>query len=168
MKRHLIFAVCGMGLFISSLQAQLGTVSESGNTDMKMTVDVRDSKIKARNNVTGDESETLNVTGIGGSVFTVSNQADGTDKSYDHNLRVVLSLNLAENKTEKYQLVFYSEGEKLPFAVASEISTFSVYYPISMYESIRQKLEQSLAARKKVQLKVIRKADGYREGTLIF
>jgi hypothetical protein len=168
MKKYLIFTICGLGLVMSSVLAQTGvTGSTKGNNDF-LTGDVKDSKIKAKNNIMVDESEVLNITGISGSSFTVSNIADGTEKSYNHDLRVVISLNIAENKTEKYQIVFYSSQDKIPFAVANEISVFSVYYPISLYESIKTRLEQSVAARKKVQLKVVRKTNGYREGTLIF
>jgi hypothetical protein len=170
MKKYLFFTICGLGLIITSAFAQnsTGTLSESKTSEARMSDIDKSIKLKSKNNITVDESEVLNVTGISGSAFTVWNTADGTEKSYNHELRVVVSLNIAENKSQKYQLVFYSSGDKIPFAVGNDVTSFSVFYPISMYESIKQKLEQSLNAKKRVQLKVIRKSDGYREGTLIF
>jgi hypothetical protein len=44
----------------------------------------------------------------------------------------------------------------------------SIYYPLSVYESLRSRLEQALIARKKVQVKVTLKTTGFREGVLIF
>ena len=156
--------ICAVCLSVLSVSAQntdrTGKVNES-SVSMK-------AKMKGGNLILKDETELLNITGVNSSVFTVSNMSDGTEKSFNHDLRIILSLNTAENKNEKYQLVFYGSQDKIPFAVANEITAFSIYYPIAMYESIRENLDRSLASKKKIQLKLTRKTDGYREGTLIF
>jgi len=158
--------LCAIGIVcLSVLSVSAQTDDRSGSTNSKTALQA---KLKAGNMVANDQSEVLNITGVNSFVFTVSNLADGTEKSFHHNQRIVVSLNISESKSEKYQLVFYSNDDRLPFAVASDLSSFSIYYPIHLYESIKTKLEQAIAAKKKVQLKIVRKMDGYREGSLIF
>lgn len=114
-----------------------------------------------------DKTETCDVTGLGTCVFSVSNISDGTVKSYKHALRITLGL-LTSNKSGNYQLVFYSEGEDIPYAVSATDGKVSIFYPSGLYDDIKQKLEQSIATKKKVQLKVIQQTNGYKEGILIF
>jgi hypothetical protein len=114
-----------------------------------------------------DKTDVITVTAINGAVFSTSNTADGTSGSYKHNLRITLSLQ-TNVKTSGYQLVFYSNNEDMPYAAATDNNVVTVYFPISVYESVKEKLDQALAARKSVQLKVTQKTNGYREGTLVF
>jgi len=118
-------------------------------------------------NPTEDKTETLEVTGLGTSMFSVSNVSDGTAKSYKHALRISLGL-LTSSKSGHYQLVFYSEGEDIPYSVSTMEGKTSIYYPSDLYNDIKQKLEQSFSAKKKVQLKIIQQTNGYKEGILIF
>ncbi len=124
---------------------------------------------KAQNPAT-DMIEMFDVTGTTGATFTTSNISDGTSNSYKHSLRITLPLQTKtkDNKTGTVNLVFYTEGEQMPYAAANANGALNVYYPRSMYESIKEKLDQYLLAKKKIQLKVTQKADGYREGSLTF
>jgi hypothetical protein len=174
MKKHLFFTVCAVMLVSFFAVAQ---------TDKELTVsrEVKDpgliipgsgpvanrTQFKVRN-PSEDKTEVFDVTGTGGAVFASSNTADGTANSFKHSLRINLALIVANSKGNNFQLVFYSESENIPFAASAENGMFSVYYPMSMYESIKQKLDQYLASKKKIQLKVIQKTNGYREGTLTF
>jgi len=115
-----------------------------------------------------DKTDIFEITGTSGATFTASNISDGTSNSYRHSLRITLALATKENKGGNINLVFYTEGESMPYAAASENGALNIYYPRSMYESIKEKLDQSVITKKRVQLKVIQKADGFREGTLIF
>lgn len=115
-----------------------------------------------------DKVETIDVSGLGQTTYTVSNMVDGSVKSYDHALRIVVSLNTLGGKTSSCQLVFYSAADKIQQAATFDNGQISIYYPVSVYESIRVRLEQALTARKKVQIKVTQKTTGYREGVLIF
>jgi hypothetical protein len=160
MKRKLMLIV--MSVFITGLaeaQDPMGNIITGSNGGTRIA-------FKAQN-PSQDKTDILTVTGVDGAVFTTSNTADGTPNSYNHNLRITVSL-VTNVKSSRYQLVFYSSGEDMPYAAATDNNVVSVYFPVSAYESIKQKLDQSLAARKTVQLKVTQKTDGYREGTLVF
>jgi hypothetical protein len=67
-----------------------------------------------------------------------------------------------------FQLVFYSDPTGLPQAASYKEGFLNIYYPISFYDGIREKLEQAIANKKKVYVKVVQKTNGYREGSLIF
>ncbi len=115
-----------------------------------------------------DKSDVLEVKGLSGTSFSVSNTADGSSNSYKHALRITVGLQMSDNKQGNFELVFYSASEGIPYAVVQQAGVTSIYYPVSTYEGIKEKLEQAFAARRKVQLKVIQKTNGYREGTLLF
>jgi len=142
-------------------------VTENANEELSLIKGGKFRVVFKPQNPTEDKTETLEVTGLGTSMFSVSNISDGTVKSYKHALRITLGL-LTSNKSGSYQLVFYSEGEEIPYVVAAMDGKLSIYYPSGLYNDIKQKLEQSLSARKKVQLKIIQQSNGYKEGTLIF
>jgi|JI6StandDraft_1071083.scaffolds.fasta_scaffold00099_4 hypothetical protein len=115
-----------------------------------------------------DKNETWEVKGISSVVFAASNLADGSHNSYKHSLRITMELTMTDVKAGKFQLVFYSAGENMPYAMSRLDGITSIYYPVAIYDDIRQKLEQSLAIRKKVTVKVAEKTNGYKEGVLVF
>ncbi|MFN4893210.1 MAG: hypothetical protein ACK5G0_05540 [Bacteroidota bacterium] len=117
---------------------------------------------------TEDKVELIDVVGLGQTTYTASNVMDGSVKSFEHSMRILVALNMGGNKPGACQLVFYSAAEKIQQAASAENGTVSIYYPISVYESLRSRLEQALIARKKVQVKVTLKTTGFREGVLIF
>jgi hypothetical protein len=119
--------------------------------------------------VSEDKAEVHSITGFGTNVsFTASNVGDGTSNSFNHIQRVSLPLLVAGNKPANVQLVFYSAGEKIPFTVVATEGVVTVYYLIDLYEDIKKRLTEAFAARKKVQLKVELKKDGFREAVLSF
>ena len=91
-------------------------------------------------NPTADKSETISVTGTRAASFSTSNTADGSANSYKHSLRVTVPLN-TNSKTNDFQLVFYSENENIPYAVLQNGSTISIFFPMSVYESITEQLK---------------------------
>lgn len=114
-----------------------------------------------------DKIDLIEVTGIGTSAFSTSNTFDGTTSSYKHSLKITVGLLTSGANKEGFQLVFYSPTELIPYAANSDAGVTYVYYPISLYDAIKLKLDQSFAAKKKVQLKVTQKKDGFREGVLV-
>ena len=118
-------------------------------------------------NPTADKSETISVTGTRAASFSTSNTADGSANSYKHSLRVTVPLN-TNSKTNDFQLVFYSENENIPYAVLQNGSTISIFFPMSVYESITEQLKDAISARRQVQVKVTQKTNGYREASLVF
>lgn len=117
--------------------------------------------------VTEDKTEIADITGLGSSTFSTSNTFDGTTKSYKHSLKITLELLTSAGKASNYQLVFYSPDDQQLFAANSNAGVNYIYYPLSFYEGIKLKLEQSLSAKKKIQVKVTFKKDGFREGVLV-
>lgn len=115
-----------------------------------------------------DKTEMVDIASVGSATFISSNFADGTPASYRHTQMVTLKLTAAGNKPGNYQLVFYPEKAEIKEAAASRDGALSIYYPLSMFSTIKATLEQNLAARKKVTVKVVMQKDGYREGSLIF
>lgn len=113
-----------------------------------------------------DKSELFDVVGVKRSVFTASNTADGTLESFNHSMRINLEITASNN--HNYMLVFYSPGEEIPMVYSSSSAVPSIFYPISMYAAIKEKLDQSLASRKKIQLQIVEKTTGFREVSLIF
>ncbi len=122
---------------------------------------------KVYNNPAQDKIDQFEIHSVGGTTFTTSNIADGTTNSYKHSQQIIVSLvpNKAGNTT--FQLNFYTPTENVQQAATYTENTLHIYYPVAMYEAIRTKLEQALAAKKKVIVKVIQKPNGFREGTLI-
>jgi hypothetical protein len=114
-----------------------------------------------------EKSEQFDVIGFGAISISVSNTADGTPSSYIHNSRVTLPLVLAGAKAN-YQVVFYNNSDLVPYSVEKEGLVNSVFVPISLYDIVKTKLEQAVTAKKKVQLKVSSKKDGFREAVLQF
>ncbi len=161
MKKHFIVTLVSVLCFSFVLTAQ-------NDADPNVIMNEKPMKrmFKPKNPVE-DKTDLFDVSGLGGTVFTASNKSDGTTNSYNHTQKITLSLILANSKSQNFQLVFYSREEETPYAAEETGGIVSVYFPISMYDEIKQKLDQSITARKKVQVKVIQKKDGYREGTLI-
>jgi hypothetical protein len=115
-----------------------------------------------------EKSDSYEVTGSKLISISVANTADGSQNSYKHAMRLVLGLSFSNPKAGPAQLVFYSGGESIPYAEITENGVLNIYYPYEVYETIRQRLEESLAARRKVQLKITEKPTGYREAVLVF
>ncbi len=164
MKRYFLFLVSGL------LFSSIAVFAQGGNEDRPVTLNDKaiSTKVFKIQNPAEDKTGIVTITGLAGATFTASNTADGSANSYQHAMRITLGLQPADNKLGNFQVVFYTETEKIPYAVTESEGMTSIYYPLSVYEGIRQRLEQAVAARKKVQVKVIQKKDGYREGSLIF
>lgn len=113
-----------------------------------------------------DKTDMFDVSGISGTTFTTSNTSDGSPNSYKHAQRIIVALQ-ASGKPNTLQLVFYSPNSEMPYAAAEENTKINVYFPVSMYGEIREKIEQALNARKKVQVKVYQGKDGVREASLV-
>lgn len=116
---------------------------------------------------TKETTDIFDVTGTGNVVYTTANYSDGTPNSFKHTLTITVALYTAKNRTGNYQLAFYSPDDKIPYSAIFLNDALTIYYPISLYESISKKLDDAVAGRKKIQVKVVQKPNGYREGTLI-
>ncbi|HMU46110.1 MAG TPA: hypothetical protein PKC72_07070 [Chitinophagaceae bacterium] len=163
MKRKFIITTGFLIMVCYALNAQKTDAAGGGGTDEKNSKLV----FKSRNS-TEDRELTLDILSTGNASFSVSNTSDGTVKSYEHALRITVPLTVSNKKEGSFQLVFYKDGENMPYAVNQEPGMTTIYYPLSVYDEIKQKLEQAIAAKKKVQLKVVQRTAGYREATLIF
>jgi hypothetical protein len=140
-------------LFITKTQAQA--------TD-EMVVRQQERMLFKPARVASQQQEVLEVIGLGLPSFAVSNMADGSMESYSHNLRVTYPLQIGGGRTG-FQLIFYGLNDKIPYAVAQEGNITSVYVPYSVHDQLKGKIEQTLAARKKVQLKINLLPSGLRE-----
>jgi hypothetical protein len=109
-----------------------------------------------------DNVELIDVVALGTSSFKVSNMADGTYGSYDHSLRITYPLVLAGGKTG-YLLCFYGASEKIPYSVETKAGLTTIYFPVSTHDVIKTRIEQTLATKKKITIKLSQLADGYRE-----
>lgn len=118
-------------------------------------------------NKTEDKLETLDITGLGGSVFTTMNYPDVGVQTSNAVLKITLSVLTGPTKSAGYQLVFSPETEKTPFAVETKSGVTSVYFPLNTFEILNHKLEQAIAQKKKVQLKITQNPNGYREAVLV-
>lgn len=114
-----------------------------------------------------DKLETIEVTGVGNISFIVSNKTDGSLNAYNHSNLILLPVTTTA-KNYNYQLIFYGHNDKVLYAVENEGNKVSIYYPISMYNEIKIKLEQSLNQKRKVVMKLVQKTDGFRECVLQF
>lgn len=165
MKKYIVLSLAGLLFFSFSSLAQ--KVDSDPNV-----IQTDDGRLLKRlfkiQNVTEDKTEIIDVIGSGTASFSASNVADGSSSSYKHSLRITLTLTTPATVKGTYQLVFYSIGDNIPYAAVSADGVVAIFYPLSMYEGIKHKLDQTFAARKKVQLKVVLKTNGYREGTLQF
>jgi hypothetical protein len=108
--------------------------------------------------------EVIEVIGLGFPSFSISNYADGTEGSYAHQLRVSYPLQTVGGKTG-FQIIFYGVGEKIPYSVVKEDGSTLIYFPFQVHDQLKSRIDQSLAARKKVQLKLLLKPSGLREAT---
>lgn len=124
---------------------------------------------KVYNNPEKDQTDQFEIQALGTTTFTASNTADGSANSYRHSLQIVVGLiPVNRNASTSFQLHFYSPNDNIQQAAMYKDGTLSIYYPVEVYDDIRAKLEQALAAKKKVSVKVVQKTNGYREGTLLF
>ena len=166
MKKHFLFTLCIALLFSFFASAQ-----NDAQTSLRESMREKEKErvFKVYNNPAQDKTEQFEIQGLGGITFTASNTADGTINSYKHSLQVNVTL-LAAGKyyNENFQLIFYSESQNIQQAASYNDAVLNIFYPVSLYQSIKEKLDQSFAARKKVYVKVIQKTNGYREGSLIF
>lgn len=155
-----------MYLFLSICMLCAGALTVSAQSSEIVPGTVGERVFKVYNNPAQDKTDQFDITGIGGTTFTASNTADGTAKSYDHSVQVIVDLSTNKAGT-KFQLNFYSSANNIQQAASAADGTVNIYYPIELYDAVRTRLEQALAARKKVTVKVIQKTNGYREGTLV-
>lgn len=162
MKKYFIictYCILQTGSVIFAQKPDAGV--NSGTTDAKTTGVIFRTKLPE-----ADKTEIFEIVGIKGSTFSVSNTADGTANSYKHSKQVTIELTASNNSS--YFLVFYSPEENIPYTFSPGKGVNNLYYPLALYDAMRQKLEQSLAAKKKIQLQMIQKTDGFREVSLIF
>ena len=142
-------------LFISHGQSQLTNETFSLTKDEMLFKAAR---------VSSPQQEVLDVVGLGLPIFSVSNIADGTSASFLHNLRIAYPLQIGGGRNG-FQLIFYGINDKIPYAVAQEGDLTSVYLPYQVHEHLKGRIEQALAARRKVQLKINLLPSGLREAT---
>jgi hypothetical protein len=114
-----------------------------------------------------DKLDVLDITGLGGSVFSTMNYPTVSATATPLSLKITLSLLTGANKAAGYQLVFSPDTDKKPYAVETQNGITSVFFPIDTFEIINQKLDNAVG-KKKVQLKIIQNPNGYREGLLVF
>jgi len=160
MKKKLSFVLCGVLFSTLIAFSQNETLMEA-----RMKSGLGAFKATLPNE---DKTETIEITGSKLVSISISNTADGSQNSFRHSLRIILALASSNSKAAPMQLVFYSNSESIPYAEFNDKGTINVYYPMEVYESIRQRLDENLAARKRIQLKVVEKTNGYREATLVF
>lgn len=163
MKKYFFYAIC---------ISLLGTVNVSGQTNDASTGSRTNlpakQVFKVYNTVSEEKNNQFEIQGLGGTTFTASNTVDGSTNSYKHSLKIVVGLVPAvKTGNNNFRLIFYSPSDNIQEAANYSDGTLNIYFPESVYEDIKVKLEQAFAARKKVMVKVIQKPDGYREGTLV-
>lgn len=161
-KKLLLFLMTFCSVVYVSAQAQ-ETLSDTRIMDRSSGV------LFKQGLVTEDKSETFTITGIGNNVtFSASNYSDGTANSFNHLQKVTLPITVTYNTPIKVQLVFYAPGDKIPHTAMWTNEGVTVFYNMDFYDEIKKRLSDALAAKKKVQLQVIIKKDGYREASLLF
>jgi hypothetical protein len=162
----MIAMICGVSMYAQK------TDTGFTNDPSKTTVNTRTAGTKEQYyalHPKEDRSLAIEITGLPGMSFSVTNTADGSaaGMGYNHSENIVISLQ-TNVKDTSYQLVFYSEKENFQKIMSEEGNTRSVFYPMSMYADIKQKLEQSISLKKKVQLKLTLRKEGYSEAKLLF
>jgi hypothetical protein len=116
-----------------------------------------------------DKIEEFEIAALGTTSFRTSNVMDGSVNSYSHSLLVQVALvPVSKNSVNGINLVFYSPNDNISQAASYKDGYLNIYYPVALYQGLREKLEQAMAAKKKITVKTIQKKDGYREGTLAF
>lgn len=156
-----LLAFCSVGIAQAQLQE---TVRDDGGM---LDASLQKRAFKAYQ-PEANRSDAYDVTALGQTVYTASNTSDGSVASFKHSMRIELALVTPGYKGGTCQLVFYGPEDKVQQAASIDKGVVSIYYPIAVYESLRTRLEQAIVARKKVQIKVTQKTDGFREGLLVF
>lgn len=148
------------------------TISAWSQTQQTAAADLRMEKATSqgsmvfkpvRNGV--DNIESIEIIGLGTPSFKVSNLADGTYSSYEHSLRVVYPLVLSGGKAG-YAICFYGATENIPYAVETKGGATTLYFPMSTHDIIKSRIEQTIATKKKIAVKLTQQADGYREAII--
>lgn len=155
-----LFFVC-----FFSTQVLLNAQSQGQITD-DMVVRQKEGMLFKAAKVNSPQQEVLDILGWGTPSFAVSNVADGSLESYTHTLRVTYSLQVGGNRTG-YQVVFYGLNDKIPYAISQEGNLTSIFMPYQVHDQMKAKVEQALAARRKVQLKLNIMPSGLREATWV-
>ena len=106
-----------------------------------------------------------------GTTFSATNFFDGSPKSYNHTMQISIGL-VPEGILggSNFQLVFYSPSDKIAQACyyESQQQVLLIYYPISMYDYIKEELAKAFDNNKKITIRITQRADGYREGNVYF
>jgi hypothetical protein len=170
MKKTL--SLLAASLFTSLLFSQTpGAGTKDGDINKTFTLGKSQQKqteaLNTRNKAE-DKLDILDITGLAGSVFSTMNYPDAVSQNSNASLKITLSVLTGPTKAGGYQLVFSPDSEKTPYAVETKTGITSVFFPINTFEVINQKLEQAMAQKKKVQLKITQNPNGYREGLLVF
>ena len=168
MKRFtlILLATCVSGIaFSQTTDAQ--TFSANGATADGKGKQKQMEALKATN-ANENKIDLLEITGLNGLVFNSMNYPDVSSRGISHSMKITLSLLTGATKATGYQLVFFPANETIQYAVETQNGTTSINLSMNTFETIQQKLEQYLAAKKKVQLKITQNPNGYREGLVIF
>ena len=161
MKKCLVFVFAAMAI------VSVDAFAQGSDPSVLTAADGRTTKRHFKPaNPENDKTDRFDISAISATTFTTSNNADGSANSYKHSQKIVVALQAA-GKANAVQLVFYSVNAEMPYAAGEDKGVISVYFPISMYGEIREKLETALAGRKKVQVQVMQGKEGYREGILL-
>jgi hypothetical protein len=115
--------------------------------------------------VEADNVELIEVVALGTPSFKVSNTADGTYESYSHALRINYPLVLTSGKTG-FMLCFYGPSEKIAYSVETKEGVTTIYFPVSAHDVVKTRIDQTLATKKKIAIKLSQLADGYREALI--
>ena len=140
----------------------------NANGEVKVKGKTVQTELLSSRNKGDDKTDLLDITGIGATVFTSLNFSNNVPRNVNHTYKITLAIFTGANKTSGYQLVFPPEGDAIPIAIEAQNGITSIYFPMNTYAALSQKFEQSLAAKKRIQLKIIQNPSGYREGVLIF
>lgn len=166
MKRNallILLVMLSMSSFSQKFESDPATITGAQNIEKTK----QQYALKSRN-VKDDKVSIVDITGISGGSFSTMNYPDGSSRNNNISLKTVVKLTAANANSGSYQLVFYSENDR-PLHVVDQAGTeTSIFYPISLYEPMRQKLEQVLVQKKKFQIKITTNADGYKEALLSY
>ena len=159
-------------MFAAGISLASVCMAQKSEVDMNPPGTISDATLQKRAfkaaQPSADKFDSWDVTALGQTTYSATNVMDGSVNSFQHTLRVVVGLTTPAFKTGTCQLVFYGTDEKIQQAAALENGVVSIYFPLAVYESMRSRIEQALTARKKVQVKMTQKTNGFREGVLVF